>query len=89
MKGYQKKVIYMKNTGSRHFEEAYFVLRSDTEIKKVSRNEMIEEANRIIDENFDRRRGNLFYSGRWYILAFFIGCALTFGACSIIEWCLR
>ena len=25
MRGYQKRVIYLKNTGSRNFEEAYFV----------------------------------------------------------------
>ena len=51
MKGYQKKVIYMKNTGSKHFEEAYFVLKSDIEKSRVSSNEMIDEANRIIDHN--------------------------------------
>lgn len=89
MKGYQKKVIYMKNTGSRHFEEAYFVLRSDLEKENSSCVEMIEEANRIIEENFDQRKGGFLYLGRWYILAFFVGCALTFAACSIIGLCLR
>jgi len=89
MKGYQKKVIYMKNTGSRHFEEAYFVLRSDAERQNVSCNEMVEEANKIIAENFDQRRGGFFYTGRWYILAFLVGCALTFAVCSIIGLCLR
>ncbi len=89
MKGYQKKVIYMKNTGSRHFEEAYFVLRSDTERKNVSCNEMVEEANKIIAENFDQGKGGFLYTGRWYILAFLVGCALTFAVCSIIGLSLR
>lgn len=84
MKGYQKKVIYMKNTGSRHFEEAYFVLRSDSEKENSSGIDMIEEANRIIEENFDQRKRGILYSGRWYILAFLVGCVLTFVGCAIL-----
>ena len=41
---------------------------------------MIEEANRIIDENFGDGRGRL-YRFRWYILTFLAGAALS--ACSI------
>jgi len=85
MKGYQKKVIYMKNTGSKHFEEAYFVLKSDIEKSRVSSNEMIDEANRIIEENFDQNSRGFFYSARWYIIAFLIGCAVTFAVCSLAR----
>ena len=78
MRGYQKKIIYMKNTGSKHFEESYFVLKSDIEKTGISCNEMIDEANRIIEENFDQNSHGFLYSVRWYIIAFLIGCAVTF-----------
>ena len=84
MRGYQKKVIYVKNTGSRHFEEAYFVLRPDSEGAAASYDSMISEANRIINENFKRKKGGFFYSKKWYILAFFLGCVTTFVLCLVI-----
>ncbi len=73
MRGYQKRVIYLKNTGSRHFEEAYFILREDADKKTPSGTEMIEEANRIIKENFHKERCGFVSSKKWYILAFLIG----------------
>lgn len=54
MRGYQKRVVYLKNTGSSIFEEAYFIIRSDKEEstgKNYTCDELIEEANRIIEEN--------------------------------------
>ena len=77
MRGYQKKVIYVKNTGSRHFEEAYFVLRPDSEGAAASHDSMISEANRIINENFKRKKGGFFYLKKWYILTFLAGCVTT------------
>ena len=84
MRGDQKKVIYVKNTGSRHFEEAYFVMRPDSDGASASPEKMVEEANRIIKETFNRRRNGLFYSKRWYILAFFAGFAVSFALCFVI-----
>ncbi len=84
MRGYQKKVIYVKNTGSRHFEEAYFVLRPDSEGAAASYDSMISEANRIINENFKRKKGGFFYSKKWYILTFLSGCAITASLCFLI-----
>ena len=84
MRGYQKKVIYVKNTGSRHFEEAYFVLRPDSEGAAASQESMINEANRIIKENFIGRRNSFFRAKKWHILAFFLGCAITFALCLAI-----
>jgi hypothetical protein len=52
MRGYQKKVIYVKNPGSAVFEEAYFVL-SEKEMGKGDV-DIIGEANRIIEENTER-----------------------------------
>lgn len=75
MRGYQKRVIYLKNTGSRHFEEAYFILREDAVSGATPGADMIEEANRIIKENFDRERRGFISSKKWYIVAFLVGCA--------------
>lgn len=78
----------MKNTGSRHFEEAYFVLRSDAGTDSATTAQMIDEANRIIKENFGKKRGGIF-SKRRYVAAFLIGCAVTLALCSVLYFCLR
>lgn len=83
MRGYQKRVIYVKNTGSSQFEEAYFVIRSDSQPEKSSTDKMVDEANRIINENFGGKKRGFLYSKRWHILAFFMGCAVTFALCFI------
>lgn len=84
MRGYQKKVIYLKNTGSRHFEEAYFILREDTAKANLTGADMIDEANRIIKENFEKERRGFISSKKWYIVAFFVGCAVASLAFSLI-----
>ena len=48
VKGYQKRVVFMKNTGSEFFDEAYFVVCDSP--NAPSEKDMISEANRIIDE---------------------------------------
>lgn len=88
MRGYQKKVIYLKNTGSRHFEEAYFILREDAEKKALSSAQMIDEANKIIKENFQRERRGFFSSKKWYVVAFFVGCAAASVIFSLILFTL-
>ncbi len=50
IKGNQKKVIHIKNTESCIFDEAYFILKEDCSAS-VPQNDMINEANRIIEEN--------------------------------------
>ncbi len=51
MKGYQKKVIFLKNTGSHLFDEAYFVVSRQGEEAAIGQSDMILEANRIIRES--------------------------------------
>ncbi len=60
VRGYQKRVIFLKNTGSKIFDEAYFVLSDDTSSQGVGEDSMIEEANRILADSSlisDGRRG--------------------------------
>lgn len=51
-KGCQRKIIMLKNTGSGIFDEAYFVIKENATISnRVSENDMIAEANKILNEN--------------------------------------
>lgn len=50
IKGTQKKIIHIKDTHSRIFGEAYFILKADLKAD-ISENEMVREAARIVDEN--------------------------------------
>ncbi len=49
LRGCQKKIVFLKNTGSKIFDEAYFVI-SDKE-SAYAPPDLIAEANRIIEEN--------------------------------------
>ncbi len=77
MRGYQKRVIYLKNTGNKNFEEAYFVLR-DADRKCASSASMIDEAKHIIEESFGKRRCGFFYTKKWYLISFLLGFSLSF-----------
>ena len=50
VRGCQKKIIYLKNTGSEVFDEAYFLISERIASDKVDECDMIEEANRIVNE---------------------------------------
>lgn len=50
IKGCQKKIVFLKNTGSKLFDEAYFIIRDSINLDGISDGDMIDEANRIIDE---------------------------------------
>ena len=78
MRGYQRRVVFLKDTGSALFEEAYFVMRSDEMAEGKSDKDMINEADRIISENFENKK---FRIGRGFItatLSFLCGSLLTF-----------
>ena len=85
MRGYQKKVIYVKNTGSRHFEEAYFVMRPDCDTDVPSSESMVREANRIIKENFESRRSGFLRSKKWHFLTFFLGAVFTLAVSLVLR----
>jgi hypothetical protein len=55
MRGYQKKVIYLKNMESDLFEEAYFVIKDSLEGSNGSTESLVDEANRIIKENIKEK----------------------------------
>ena len=49
---YEKKVIFLKNTGSHLFDEAYFVMSREGECAVSNQFDMFLEANKIINESF-------------------------------------
>ena len=52
LRGCQRKVYYMKNTGSSVFDEAYLIIRNDYSDDGTCSN-LAEEAERIIKESSD------------------------------------
>ncbi len=67
VKGCQKRTIHIRDTGSKYYEEAYFVLRPGVSDSKVPELDMINEAVRIAGESIGagadpvrrRRRGDM------------------------------
>ncbi len=74
MRGYQRKIIHLKNTGSYLFDEAYFVLSRDGEDLHIGEDDMVKEAGRIIDQrNYIRIENNFFIRNKRRILLLLIG----------------
>ena len=63
VKGCQRRIIHLKNTGSEMFEEAYFLLNDKYHADDKKSLDMVREANRIIEENLLREGLSLGESG--------------------------
>lgn len=87
MRGYQRRVIFLKNTGSALFEEAYFVMRSEEMAEGKSEADMVSEATRIIEENFGKRKKRRKIPRLLTLLFSFLGGALlTFVIIALISF---
>ena len=81
MRGYQKKVIFLKDTGSHLFDEAYFVVSRQGEAAHIEQSDMVFEANRIIKESLEgketrvRREGKKLVLG--FVIPFFLGALIS------------
>ena len=77
MRGYQKKVIFLKDTGSHLFDEAYFVVSREGEAAHIEQSDMVFEANRIIKESLGgkelRIRGGRRVLKKDFAIPFFLG----------------
>ena len=83
MRGYQRRVIYLKNIGSSVFEEAYFVMKTDVDNKSDKKEEQnfINEANRIIEESVGlnkKRRGAIGFKEVMIFIAGFLISSIIF-----------
>lgn len=80
LSGYQRKMYYIRNTGSRMFTEAYFVLRAGAE-SGIAEADLAAEADRIIREKFPTGRR------RWrrpkHLTAIMFGIGVAVGAIAV------
>lgn len=50
LRGCQKKIVFIKNTGSKIFDEAYFVISEKEASPSLTDEAMVDEAKRIIED---------------------------------------
>jgi hypothetical protein len=90
VRGYQRKVIFLKDTGSRLFDEAYFVISRKGEEARVEQSDMIFEANRIIRESLEEKEHRLRkeIKGRslWLVISFFLGVLISLIITAVIYF---
>ena len=55
IKGIQRKMIIVKTDRSKIFETAYFVLRADLDDGASEANDLLSEANRIVNEGSEKK----------------------------------
>ncbi len=87
LKGCQKKIIFLKDTGSDFFEEAYFVIKPDC--YGMEKDDILLEATRIasgISENGNRKvqkRATL--APIFFALGMLLGTSVSLG-CFFLLW---
>lgn len=86
VRGYQKRIIHLKNTESAVFDEAFFLVNERNSVG-VGEKELIREANRIVDEslrNKDSKRKRVIEAVK-RIGIFLIGAFIGFLLCLLIT----
>ena len=88
IKGAQKQLIVIRTGNSRYFDEAYFVLRREVKTRRRLNHDILEEANRILEEhapyNCETRKKKLSRSTAFFLLGLLCGIASTFFICLLI-----
>lgn len=88
MRGYQKKVIFLKDTGSHLFDEAYFVMSRRGEDAAIEQSDMVFEANRIIKESLGDNESRIgrerARKKRNFLIPFLIGALISAAVTLII-----
>ena len=82
LRGCQKKIVFLKNTGSKIFDEAYFVISGRDDAPIMSDEGRINEAKRIVSEaTFDgvphRGRGAFRSRISKFALPFLLGAVIS------------
>ena len=79
LKGCQKKIVFLKDTGSDFFEEAYFVLKCEVNDSLIHSKDIINEATMVIN-NYSNEGSSSKSSSKKIsrVLWFFIGFVLSF-----------
>lgn len=76
LKGCQKKIVFLKDTGSDFFEEAYFVIKP--EYDGIKEDDIVCEATRIANGICQERNTKLKRQDGWKVL--FLSIGMLFGA---------
>lgn len=80
IKGAQRRMVQMRITDSRYYEEAFFLLKKDFPPLRASDGEMLAEANRILGEcagwQKAQKQPRAAKAG-WLICGFFFGAAVS------------
>lgn len=85
VKGCQRQIVLLRGTGSELFEEAYFILKPEK--ADLPQAQMITEANRIIEENTQRKkRASAVTAPRGGRLLFFLLGLLSGGSFLGMLW---
>ena len=71
--GCQKKMFYIKDTKSRLYSEAYFILRSGAELDYVCENDLAAEADRILREKLHGKKHGAKLKRLYPIVSFILG----------------
>lgn len=89
LKGAQKRMIVVRTTDSKLFEEAYFVMRHD--VSHGRQTDLLEEANRILENNVRaerwERRSKRLRASVWGALGMGLGMLLGGGSVGLL-WLL-
>ena len=81
IKGAQKQMIVLRTGNSRYFDEAYFVLRREVRTHRGIKNDILREANRILEEGSEgiphKRAGRRAYL--WFAAGLLLGVGMAIG----------
>ena len=82
LKGCQKRSVCLRASDSRLFEEVFFVLRGDI---AAAEGDILAEANRILEENLQKRRPRPRARLFAIALSFLAGAALSAAVCLLVA----
>ena len=88
IKGAQKQMIVMRIGDSRYFEEAYFVLRREMGCGGPLRDEMVREANRILEESgmdLTRRKKRTSRAVLLFVVGLLLGGGVALLLCRLLR----
>ena len=87
IKGTQKQMIVLRTGDSRYFDEAYFVLRREIKADRRVKNDILLEANRILEESRVSPRALSRRRRRWWLggaVIFLVGSLCGGGISALI-----
>ncbi len=84
VKGCQRRMICLKQTGSEWFETAYFLLREEKQSVSCSEQELLREANRIVNEARQGKERGQKPPFLYRLLYGSIGATIAFLICALL-----